>query len=56
MLAKERQNRIEAMVKEHGAVTTGDLVELFEVSIETVRRDLLTMEQRGNWCVCMAVR
>ena len=48
MLAKERQNRIEAMVKEHGAVTTGDLVELFEVSIETVRRDLLTMEQRGK--------
>ena len=35
------------MLKEKNAVTTSALVELFGVSIETVRRDLLEMEQNG---------
>ena len=44
MLAKERQKKIEKMLAEHGAVLVSELVSRFGVSIETVRRDLLTME------------
>ena len=35
------------MLKENNAVTTSALVEHFGVSIETIRRDLLEMEQNG---------
>ena len=45
MLANERQNKIHEMLIKNGAVTTNDLVKKFRVSIETVRRDLLFMEQ-----------
>lgn len=47
MLAKERQDKINAILKKNGAVMTSDLVERFQVSVETVRRDLLLMEQKG---------
>ena len=47
MLARERQNQIYTWLRETGAVTTSDLVERLNVSIETVRRDLLAMEQKG---------
>ena len=47
MFAKERQDRIYEIVKNNGAVTTSALVKLFDVSIETVRRDLLEMERHG---------
>lgn len=45
MFAKERQDEIYEMLQKDGAVTTAKLVEYFDVSIETIRRDLLTMEQ-----------
>lgn len=48
MFAKERQDKIYDLVQKNGAVTTGFLVERFHVSIETIRRDLLTMEQEGK--------
>lgn len=48
MLAKERQDKIYNIIKSSGAVTTSRLVEIFNVSLETVRRDLLCMEQRGQ--------
>ena len=48
MLAKERQDRIYAMLQRDGAVTVSQLVELFCVSMETVRRDLLIMEQENR--------
>lgn len=48
MLARERRNIIEALIREKGAVTTGDLMDRFNVSLETVRRDLLDMEQAGK--------
>ncbi|MBQ7794052.1 MAG: DeoR/GlpR transcriptional regulator [Clostridia bacterium] len=48
MFAKERQNIIFSMIKDNGAVTTARLVESFGVSIETIRRDLLQMEQQGQ--------
>lgn len=47
MLANERHNKIYKMIQKDGAVTTAKLMELFDISIETVRRDLLTMEKEG---------
>ena len=43
MLAKERQSRIHTMLRADGAVTTSNLVDLFGVSLETIRRDFLVM-------------
>ena len=48
MLANERQNRICEMIQSQGALTTASLVKLFSVSLETVRRDLLYLEQEGK--------
>lgn len=48
MFAKERQDQIYAMLRKDGAVTTAKLVSQFEVSIETIRRDLLQLEQAGK--------
>ena len=48
MLAKERQKKIEKALAESGAVLVSELVDRFGVSIETVRRDLLTMEAEGK--------
>jgi len=48
MFAKERQKKISELVQKDGAVTTTKLMELFGVSIETVRRDLLAVEQAGQ--------
>ena len=47
MFAQERQDRICEMLKNNGAVVTSDLVEIFGVSIETIRRDLLSLQQSG---------
>lgn len=48
LFAKERQNKILDMLKKNGAVITSNLVEVFNVSIETIRRDLLNMESQGQ--------
>lgn len=47
MFAKSRQEIIYERIKKHGAVKTTELVKDFDVSIETVRRDLLSMEDEG---------
>ncbi|MBQ3181692.1 MAG: DeoR/GlpR transcriptional regulator, partial [Clostridia bacterium] len=47
MFAHKRQNEIFESIKKFGAVTTADLVKEFNVSVETIRRDLLYMEQQG---------
>lgn len=47
MFANERQNKILTLLKKSGAVSTSDLVRQFDVSIETIRRDLLYMENSG---------
>lgn len=44
MLAKERQDKIYAILATDGAVETSKLAERFSVSIETIRKDLLVME------------
>lgn len=47
MLATERQRKIAALIQRQGAVTVPQLVDLFQVSLETIRRDLLAMEKAG---------
>lgn len=47
MFAHERQNKIEKLLEKDGAVTVKELMDTFSVSIETVRRDLLTMEKNN---------
>lgn len=47
MLASQRQKEIQKQIKANGAVTVAALTEQFGVSIETIRRDLLTMEKDG---------
>lgn len=48
MLAKERHVCIIELLKKNGAVTTGELTETLQVSIETIRRDLLYLERQGH--------
>lgn len=48
MLAKERYQRILNLLKNNGAVTTNELTTLLDVSLETVRRDLLHLERNGK--------
>lgn len=48
MLAQERLDKIYEIIQKDGAVTTAKLMALFGVSVETVRRDLLVLEQRGK--------
>lgn len=47
MFAKERQDQIYELIQKQGNVIVSDLVERFQVSIETIRRDLLCMEENG---------
>lgn len=47
MFAQSRQNKIIEKVQKNGAVTTKDLITEFDVSVETIRRDLLHLEQQG---------
>ena len=47
MLAKTRQEKIRGILRSEGAVTTARLMREFDVSVETVRRDLVVMEQAG---------
>ena len=51
MFAKERQKKISELVQKDGAVTTTKLMELFGVSIETVRRDLLALDEYKKTCL-----
>lgn len=48
MLAAERQEMIYEIIQTKGAVNIPNLVEIFDVSAETIRRDLLSMEGQGK--------
>lgn len=48
MLANERHARILKKLNQQGAVTTAELTDSLQVSIETVRRDLLRLERLGQ--------
>lgn len=45
MLATERQNQILALIEERGSVRTVDLAAEFEVTDETIRRDLQALAE-----------
>jgi len=47
MFAEERQRQILNKVKSSGRVIVKELAEEFQVSIDTIRRDLTTMEENG---------
>lgn len=47
MFAKNRQDKIYEHIQKFGAATTADLVKEYNVSVETIRRDLLFMEEQG---------
>lgn len=48
MFANERRNSILKEIEQNGAVTTSGLVKKYDVSIETVRRDLAWLEVEGK--------
>ena len=45
MFAQERQQQIHRMVEEHGRVLVAELAERFDVSEQTIRKDLLALER-----------
>lgn len=47
MLAEERQARIVRLVQGQGTVTTTSLMEEFDASESTIRRDLATLDRQG---------
>ncbi len=47
MFADERRAKIAEMIGRNHSVTTGELTALFQVSLETVRKDLESMEKQG---------
>jgi len=48
MLSAERQETISRMVSQHGAVRTIEMAEEFGVTDETIRKDLMALEQAGK--------
>ena len=48
MFAVERQNIICKKIEDKGSVSISELIELFGVSVETIRRDLLELERQGK--------
>ncbi len=48
MLTSERRNAIVEIVKKEAAVTTAKLFEMFDVSAETIRKDLLFLEKNNQ--------
>lgn len=47
MFAEERREMILSMLKSKGRIFAKDLAEEFGISIDTIRRDLTTMEEQG---------
>ncbi len=47
MFIKEREEKILELIDKNSAVKASELSELFGISLETVRKDLLSMESRG---------
>ena len=48
MLQEQRHQMIESFLKQQKAVKASELATLLDVSIDTVRRDLEVLENKGN--------
>ncbi|MEU3145305.1 MULTISPECIES: DeoR/GlpR family DNA-binding transcription regulator [unclassified Streptomyces] len=48
MLARQRQEKIAQLVRQHGSIRVSALTERFDVSDMTIRRDLEALERRGR--------
>ncbi|MEM7672335.1 MAG: DeoR/GlpR family DNA-binding transcription regulator [Verrucomicrobiota bacterium] len=48
MLAPQRQEKILGLLEKHGTLRTVDLAESFEVTDETIRRDLIALADTGQ--------
>ena len=48
MFARERQQQIHRLIEEHGRVLVTELADRFEVSEQTIRKDLLALEADGR--------
>lgn len=48
LLAEERQNKIVTLLNENGSFKMADLAELLNVSKETIRRDLIMLNEQGR--------
>ena len=46
-MLQERRNKIMEILREDGIVKVSELMKLFDVSIETIRRDLEYLEEHG---------
>ena len=46
-MLQERRNKVMELLHDEGIVKVSELMRLFNVSIETVRRDLEYMEEHG---------
>lgn len=47
MDTQERRNKIAAVLLAHGSIKIGEIAERFSVSTETIRKDLIVLEQMG---------
>lgn len=47
MLAKDRKKEILKILEKQGSIKTNELVKVFEVSLETIRRDFEALEKEG---------
>lgn len=47
MLAEERRQNILGLIQEHGSARTAELARLFRVSDQTIRRDLVELQEKG---------
>ncbi len=47
MLAQDRQRMIAGLIADQASVSTVDLARQFQVSVETIRRDLVALEEKG---------
>ena len=48
LLAEERRNRIVGLLDENGSVKMSELAEILDVSKETIRRDLIYLNEQGR--------
>ena len=46
-LTADRRNRIAQMLLKEGSVKVGELAQLFDVSTETIRKDIIYLEEEG---------